>query len=94
MAKSFIISLRVSLPSAIQWRRRACKQKDLQCNQEKNTKDLLDGDRVQALDALNKYQASTKSWRDKAIIPMEFAEEDLVLIRTARTESKGKLKPK
>jgi hypothetical protein len=40
------------------------------------------------------HQASTKRWRDKAIIPMEFAEEELVLIRTARTESKGKLEPK
>lgn len=39
------------------------------------TKDLLDGDRVQALNALNKYQAATKRWMDKAIVFKEFPEE-------------------
>jgi hypothetical protein len=57
MAKSFAISHRVSLPSTIQWSCRACKRQDLQRDQEKNAKDLLDGVRVQALDALNKYQS-------------------------------------
>lgn len=37
-------------------------------------KDLLDDDWVEALNALNKYQATTKSWREKAIIPKEFEE--------------------
>ena len=61
---------------------------------EPTSKDLIDGDRVFALQALNKYQAQTKAWRDRAVIPREFSEGDLVLIRTARTESKGKLEPK
>jgi hypothetical protein len=39
---------------------------------ELTAKDLLDGDRVGALNILNKYQASTKSWRDKDVIPKEF----------------------
>jgi hypothetical protein len=51
---------------------------------EPTSKDLIDGDRVFALQALNKYQA----------IPREFSEGDLVLVRTARTESRGKLEPK
>jgi hypothetical protein len=59
-----------------------------------SSKDLIDGDRVFALQALNKYQAQTKAWRDHAVIPREFSEGDLVLIRTARTESRGKLEPK
>ena len=33
---------------------------------EPTCKDLIDGDRVFALQALNKYQAQTKVWRDNA----------------------------
>jgi hypothetical protein len=61
---------------------------------EPTSKDLIDGDRVFALQALNKYQAQTKAWRDHAVIPREFSERDLVLVRTARTKSRGKLEPK
>jgi hypothetical protein len=60
---------------------------------ESTTKDLLDGDHVFALKALNRYQAQTKAWRDSNISPKEFDEGDLVLIRTSRTESRGKLEP-
>jgi hypothetical protein len=51
------------------------------------SKDLIDGDRVFALQALNKYQVQTKAWRDHAVVPREFNEVDLVLVRTTRTES-------
>jgi ribonuclease HI len=61
---------------------------------EPTSKDLIDGDRVFALQALNKYQAQTKAWRDHTVISREFNEGDLVLVRTARTESRGKLEPK
>jgi hypothetical protein len=61
---------------------------------EPTSKDLIDGDHVFALQALNKYQAQTKAWRDHAAIPREFNEGDLVLVRTTRTESRGKLEPK
>jgi hypothetical protein len=61
---------------------------------EPTSKDLIDGDRVFALQALNKYQAQIKAWRDHTVIPREFSEGDLVLVRTARTESRGKLEPK
>jgi hypothetical protein len=61
---------------------------------EPTSKDLIDGDRVFALQALNKYQAQTKAWRDHTVIPREFSEGDLVLVRTARTESRGKLEPR
>jgi hypothetical protein len=61
---------------------------------EPTSKDLIDGDRVFALQALEKYQAQTKAWRDHAVIPREFNEGDLVLVRTTRTESRGKLEPK
>jgi hypothetical protein len=61
---------------------------------EPTSKDLIDGDCVFALQALNKYQAQTKAWRDHADVPREFNEGDLVLVRTTRTESRGKLEPK
>jgi hypothetical protein len=58
------------------------------------SKDLINGDRVFALQALNKYQAQTKAWRDHTVVPREFNEGDIVLVRTTRTESRGKLEPK
>jgi ribonuclease HI len=61
---------------------------------EPTSKDLIDGDRVFALQALNKYQAQTKAWRDHIVVPREFNKGDLVLVRTTRTESRGKLEPK
>jgi hypothetical protein len=50
-------------------------------------KDFLDGDQVTALEALNKYQAQTKAWRDNTVTPEEFNKGDLVLIQTNRTKS-------
>jgi hypothetical protein len=61
---------------------------------EPTSKDLIDGDRVLALQALNKNQAQTKAWRDNAVVLREFNKGDLVLVRTTRTESRGKLEPK
>jgi hypothetical protein len=61
---------------------------------EPTSKDLIDGDRVLALQALNKYQAQTKAWRDNAVVPIEFNKGDLVLVRTTQIESRGKLEPK
>jgi hypothetical protein len=61
---------------------------------ESTSKDLIDGDHVLALQALNKYQAQTKAWHDNSVIPREFREGDLVLTRTIRIESRGKLEPK
>jgi hypothetical protein len=61
---------------------------------EPTSKDLIDRDRVFALQALNKYQAQTKAWRDNAVVPREFNTGDLVLVRTTGIESWGKLEPK
>jgi hypothetical protein len=61
---------------------------------EPMSKDLIDRDHVLALQALNKYQAQTKAWRNNAVVPREFNKGDLVLVRTTRTESRGKLEPK
>jgi hypothetical protein len=61
---------------------------------EPTSKDLIDGDRVLALQTLDRYQAQTKAWRDNTVVPKEFNKGDLVLARTTRTESRGKLEPK
>jgi hypothetical protein len=61
---------------------------------EPTSKDLIDGDRVLALHALDRYQAQTKAWRDNAVVPREFNKGDRVLVRTTRTESRGKLELK
>jgi hypothetical protein len=61
---------------------------------ESTSKDLINGDRVLTLQAMNKYQAQTKAWRDNSVVPRELNEGDLVLTRTTRTESWGKLEPK
>jgi hypothetical protein len=61
---------------------------------ESTSKDLIDRDHVLALQALNMYQAQTKAWHDNNVIPREFNEGDLVLTRTIRIESRGKLEPK
>jgi hypothetical protein len=36
---------------------------------EPTSKDLIDGDHILALQALNKYQAQTKAWRDNCGCP-------------------------
>jgi hypothetical protein len=61
---------------------------------EPTSKDLIDEDRIFALQALNRYQAQTKAWRDHTVILREFSEGDLVLVRRTRTESRGKLEQK
>jgi hypothetical protein len=61
---------------------------------ESTSKDLIDGGRVLALQALNKYQAQIKACHDNNVVPREFNEGDLVLTRTIRIESRGKLEPK
>jgi hypothetical protein len=61
---------------------------------EPTSKDLINGDCVLALQALDKYQVQTKAWRDNTVVPREFNEGNLVLVRTTRTESRGKLEPK
>jgi hypothetical protein len=53
---------------------------------------LLNAFWVEVLNMLNKYQSTTKAWRDKSIIPKDFR-GDIVLVWTTRIEGKGKLEP-
>jgi hypothetical protein len=42
---------------------------------ESTSKDLIDGDRVLVLEALNKYQARTKAWHINTVIPKNSRKE-------------------
>jgi hypothetical protein len=56
-------------------------------------KDLLENDRIEALNTIARYQEATKPWRDKSIKAKEFDEGDLVRIRSPRIQARGKLEP-
>jgi hypothetical protein len=60
---------------------------------EPTSKDLIDGDRVFALQALDKYQAPTKAWRDHIVIPREFNEGDLAAFDEGKTTGRPTLRP-
>jgi hypothetical protein len=64
------------------------------CPTEAENKDLLESDRLNAVINLQKYQTETKAWRDKNVKQRTFDVGDLVLLRSPRTESSGKLESK
>jgi hypothetical protein len=61
------------------------------CPREAEEKDLLESDRLKAVTNLQKYQDETRSWRDPKVKKREFDVGNLVLLRSPRTESFGKL---
>jgi hypothetical protein len=64
------------------------------CPSEAEEKDLLESDRLQAISNLQKYQQETKAWRDLKVKLKQFKVENLVLLRSPRTENIGKFKAK
>jgi hypothetical protein len=61
------------------------------CPREAEEKDLLELDRLKAVINLQKYQDETRSWWDPKVKKREFDVGNLVLLRSPRTESFGKL---
>lgn len=57
-------------------------------------KDLMEIDRLEAVLNLEKYQEETRKRRDKKVLPRKYIPGDFMLIKTPRTEGKGKLEPK
>lgn len=51
-------------------------------------------DRLEAVMNLEKYQQETRRWRGKKMVKRPFSPGELVLLRTLRTKSKGKLEVK
>jgi hypothetical protein len=64
------------------------------CLSEAKYKDLLELDRLNAVANLQKYQDETRAWRDSKVKLREIDIGDLVLLRSPRTESSGKLESK
>jgi hypothetical protein len=61
------------------------------CPTEAEEKDLLESNRLRAVTNLQKYQDETRSRRDLKVKKREFDVDNLVLLRSPRTESSGKL---
>jgi hypothetical protein len=61
---------------------------------EGESKDLLETDRLKAVENLSNYQAEMKAWRDKKVKEKTFIVRDLVLLRSPCTESSSKLEAK
>jgi hypothetical protein len=64
------------------------------CLSEAKYKDLLELDRLNAVANLQKYQDETRASRDSKVKLREIDIGDLVLLRSPRTESSGKLESK
>jgi hypothetical protein len=64
------------------------------CPSEVEEKDLLELERLKAVANLQKYQDDTKAWRDLKVRLRELDVGGLVLLRSPRTESAGKLEAK
>jgi hypothetical protein len=61
---------------------------------EVESKDLLEPERMKAVENLQSYQDETKAWRDKKVWLKHIDVGDLLLLRSPRTEALGKLEPK
>jgi hypothetical protein len=55
---------------------------------------LLESERLKVVTNLQKYQNETRNWRDPKVKKRDFDVGNLVLLRSPRTESSGKLEAK
>jgi hypothetical protein len=58
------------------------------------SKDLLESERMKAVEILQSYQNEMRAWRDKKVKLKYIDAGDLVLLRSPRTEASGKLERK
>jgi hypothetical protein len=61
---------------------------------EAESKDLLEPERMKAVENLQSYQNEMRAWRDKKVKQKCIEAGDLVLLRSLRMEASGKLEPK
>jgi hypothetical protein len=61
---------------------------------ELESKDLLEPERMKAVENLQSYQNETKAWRDKKVKQKHIEAENLVLLQSPHTEASEKLEPK
>jgi hypothetical protein len=58
---------------------------------EAESKDLLEPERMKAVENLQSYQNETQAWRDKKVKLKNIEAGDLVLLQSPRTEASGKV---
>jgi hypothetical protein len=61
---------------------------------EAESKDLLEPERMKMVQNLQSYQNEMRAWRDKKVKQKDIKARNLVLLRSPRTETLGKLEPK
>jgi hypothetical protein len=61
---------------------------------ETESKDLLESERMKAVENLHSYQNKTRAWRDKKVRQKKIEVGDLVFLRSPCTEASEKLEPK
>jgi hypothetical protein len=61
---------------------------------EAESKDLLELERMRAIENLQSYQKETRAWIDKKVKQKHIEARDLVLLQSPRTEATGKLESK
>jgi hypothetical protein len=61
---------------------------------EAESKDLLEPEHMKAVENLQSYQNEMRAWRDKQVKLKHIKTGDIVLLRSPRTETFGKLEPK
>jgi hypothetical protein len=58
---------------------------------EDESKELLEPERMKAVENLQSYQNETRAWRDKKVRPKQIEARDLVLLRSPHTKTSRKL---
>jgi hypothetical protein len=61
---------------------------------EAESKDILEPERMKAVENLQSYQNETRAWRDKKVKQKHIEAGDLVLLRSPCTKASEKLQPK
>jgi hypothetical protein len=81
-------------PEEIKLRSATIKTEVTYSPSEAESKDLLQPERMKAVENLQSYQNEAKAWRDKKVKLKNIEAGDLVVLRSPCTEASGKLEPK
>jgi hypothetical protein len=81
-------------PKEIKLRSARTRTEATYCPSKAESKDLLEPERMKAVENLQCYQNETRAWRDKKVKPKNIEVQDLVLLRSPQTEASEKLEPK
>jgi hypothetical protein len=80
-------------PEEIKLRNARTKLKVVYDPTEAKSKDMLELERMKAVENLQCYQSEMRAWRDKKVKEKDIEARDLVLLRSPHTEASRKLEP-